>query len=613
MQKMITNRFTIKKLFGSKQSIVSRSASFLTRFAGRSFEYINYFCKARLNLLQKMRFIFCQNKIVFFFLFVLCTWMVSSCKKTYESLPLDQLTESYLWDRNDSNATYASQYLSSIYATLPVTLNRIGQDFMDAASDDAISSQISQSQIELIGTGGITIFSNPDNTWTTDYTGIRQSTIFLNNFSIVPFKNVDERRSWFGEARIMRAFFYWELVRRYGGVPLLGDSVRTLNDNIELKRNSFQECINYIVSECDRAKDSLRSDPVDRNHLGRWSKAGAMSLKARVLLFAASPLYNGNNTGTDLTGYSANDPLRWKLAADAANEVIHLNQYSLEPVFQNAFISQKSVEVIFAHLKDLGTSVETMNGPIGFSTGPGAGNTSPTAELADAFGMINGLPISDPSSGYNPADPYLNRDPRFAATLFYNGAKWLNSSIETFEGGICKPGGTITQTRTGYYLRKFMGNFENQASYSNQYHDFVYFRYAELLLNFAEARNEFSGPDLEVFSAIENIRNRAHLNPYKLDPTISKNAMREIIRNERRKELAFEEHRYWDIKRWKIAGQVFNKPLHGVRIIKNSTGNLNYTVLPVLTTKFDESKMYFYPIPYNEVVSNKNMKQNPGW
>ena len=610
---MITDRFTIKKFIVSIHSFASQAASYLKRVGARSFDYSVHFCKTQITNLQEMRNIFQVKRISFFLLFFGSAWMFSSCKKTYESLPLDQLTDQYIWDQNDSNATYASQYLSSIYASLPVTLNRIGQDFMDAASDDAISSQTSQSPIELIGTGGITIFSNPDNTWITDYTGVRLSTIFLNNFSIVPFKNADERRSWFGEARIMRAFFYWELLRRYGGVPLLGDSVRTLTDNVELPRNSFQQCVDYIVAECDRASDSLRSDPVDMNHLGRWSKAGAMSLKARVLLFAASPLYNGENTGTELTGYSANDPMRWKLAADAANDIIHLNKYSLEPVFQDAFLSQKSVEVIFAHLKELGTSVETINGPIGFSTAPGAGNTSPTAELADAFGMINGLPISDPLSRYNPDSPYLNRDHRFAATLFYNGAKWLNSSIETFEGGICKPGGTITQTRTGYYLRKFMGNFENQTSYSNQYHDFVYFRYAEVLLNFAEARNEFSGPDGEVFSAVEKIRKRAHLIPYTLDRSISKDAMREIIRNERRKELAFEEHRYWDIRRWKIAGQVYNKPLHGIQIIKNSMGELNYTVLPVITTKFDESKMYFYPIPYNEVASNKNMKQNLGW
>ncbi len=561
---------------------------------------------------NNMQTLFRQNITLLFF-FALSIIFFASCKKTYESVPLNQITDEFIWDKNDSNATYANQYLSSIYAKLPVTYNRIGQDFLDAASDDAISSQTSLSPAEIIATGGITIFSNPDDSWASDYAGIRMCNTFLGNFGVVPLKNKDEKRSWFGEARVMRAFFYWELVHRYGGVPLLGDSVRGLNDNIELPRNSFDDCIKYIVSECDRAADSLRGDPVDNNNLGRWSKAGAMALKARVLLYAASPLYNGGNIGNELNGYSGNDPQRWKLASDAAKAIMNLGVYELEPIFNDAFISQKSTEVIFAHLRTTGTSLENTNGPPGFSTAPGVGNTSPTQNLVDAFGMANGLPITDPASGYDAANPYTGRDPRFTATIFYNGATWLSSSVETFDGGISKPGGAVTQTRTGYYLRKFLGDFENQTSYSNQYHDYTFFRYAEVLLNFAEAENEFAGPDADVYAAVEAIRARAGLDPYTLEAGLSKDSMRVIIRNERRVELAFEEHRYWDIRRWKIADQVYNKPLNGMHIIKNSLGELIYNVEPVLSTKFDIAKMYFYPIPYNEVVSNKNMIQNPGW
>ena len=286
---------------------------------------------------------------VFLFATALLT-IVSSCKKTYESIPLNQLTEDYLWDKNDSNATYANQYLTSIYARLPVTFNRIGQDFLDAASDDAVSSQVSVSPVEIMATGGISVFSNPDDTWAANYTGIRMCTNFLQNFSVVPLKNADEKRSWFGEVRIMRALFYWELVRRYGGIPLLGDTIKGLKDNIELPRSSFHDCIAYIVNECDRAKDSLRPDPVDDLNLGRWSKAGAMALKARVLLYAASPLYNEKANGNELNGYTTYDKTRWQLAATAARQLMDLNIYTLEPVFKNLFISQRSSEVIFAHL-----------------------------------------------------------------------------------------------------------------------------------------------------------------------------------------------------------------------------------------------------------------------
>ena len=545
--------------------------------------------------------------------FILISFLTISCKKTYESVPLNLLTEDYIWDKSDSNGTYASQYLTSIYARLPLTYNRIGQDFIDAASDDAVSSQVSISPAEIMATGGITVFSNPDDSWAADYTGIRMCTNFLQNFGLVPLKNPDEKKSWFGEARVMRALFYWELVRRYGGVPIIGDSIKGLKDNIELPRSSFNDCIAYIVDECDRANDSLRSDPVDDLHLGRFSKASALALKTRVLLFAASPLYNEKANGNALNGYASYDKSRWQLAAAAAKQLMDLNIYTLEPVFKNIFINQRSSEVIFAHLNVPNTSIETINGPVGFSSAPGSGNTSPTQELADVFEMSNGKAISDPASGYDATKPYTHRDPRFAATLLFNGAKWLNTSLETFDGGTSKPGGSLTQTKTGFYLRKFMGNFEDQTSYANQYHDYIFFRYAEVLLNFAEAQNEFSGPDADVYSAIESIRRRAGLSPYNLPVDLSQDLMREMIHNERRRELAFEEHRFWDIRRWKIAEQVYNKPLHGTQIIKNSIGQLSYNLREVLTTAFDASKMYFYPIPYNEVVSNKNMIQNPGW
>ena len=207
-----------------------------------------------------------------------------------------------------------------------------------------------------------------------------------------------------------------------------------------------------------------------------------------------------------------------------------------------------------------------------------------------------------------------DRDPRFYATILYNGAQWLNSPLETYEGGLSGPGAsTGTQTKTGYYMRKFMGNYEDQNQYGDTYHDWIYFRYAEILLDFAEARNEFSGPDADIYSAVEKVRQRAGLDPYTLDAGLTKEAMRDIIQNERRKEFAFEEHRYWDLRRWKTADVVLSQPLHGISIIKNALGAFTYNVVPVITPVFDASKNYFYPVPYNEMISNKNMVQNPGW
>ncbi len=539
--------------------------------------------------------------------------MFGSCKKYYESVPVEAVTSDYIWDTKDSNGIYASQFLFSIYSSLPDGTNRISADFLDAGSDDAITSKTTAAPITLLATNGITIFNNPDDVWTTSYASIRKATDFLNNFGKVPLKNAYERRSWFGEARLLRAFFYWELVKRYGGVPLVGDSVKTLSDDVQIPRSSFATCVNYIVSECDRARDSLRDDPVDPSSYGRWTKDGAQALKAHVLLYAASTLYNGGNVGDSLNGYSSLDASRWKLAADAAKVIMDEGHYHLETDFKDIFLSQQSPEVISMKTNGLYFFLETQNGPINYATAPASGNTSPTQELVDAYGMSNGLPTTDPASGYNPDSPYNNRDPRLSYTVLYNGAQWLGTALQTFNGGISRPGGTTIQTRTGYYLRKFMGNFENETSYSNHYHDWIYFRYAEILLNYAEASNEFAGPSDSVFNAVEAIRQRAGLNPYTLDRSISQDSLRTIIRNERHKEFAFEEQRYWDIRRWKIAGHIYNdSPLHGISITKTADGLL-YNVVPVLTTAFDESKMYFYPIPNTEVVSNINMRQNPGW
>src|SRR5690606_31511954 len=194
----------------------------------------------------------------------------------------------------------------------------------------------------------------------------------------------------------------------------------------------------------------------------------------------------------------------------------------------------------------------------------------------------------------------------------YNGAPWLGRPVETFEGGADKPGGTKQQTKTGYYLRKFMGNFETAVNYSNVNHDHILFRYAEVLLNFAEARNErLAAPDGEVYTAVEQIRERAGLQPFQLPAGLSKDQMREVIRNERRKELAFEEHRFYDVRRWKVAEQEFNKDLSAMTIYQTGTGVIRQRT-PVLKMNFEE-RMYLAPIPFSEVIKNPQMTQNPGW
>lgn len=558
---------------------------------------------------------------------MLLSMCLFSCKKDYEKVPVEQLTINYVFNPTDSNGRNAREFLNSIYAVIPQGLNRVSSDILDAATDDAISSATGTPDVLKLATGGYTAssFPSPENVWANCYNGIRRSTIFVNNVNVVPFKEklangVSIRNALKGEARFLRAYFYFELLKRYGAVPLLGDKVYDLEDDVQFARNSFSECVEYIVSECDAIKDSLQTnpvaDPLNYSHVA--TKGAALALKARTLLYAASPLYNNAANQNPVLGYVGYNVARWQRAADAAKDIIDLNVFALTPNFKDAFFSQTNSEVIFFREVGIGKSVEEKNGPVGFPTALGNGRTSPTQELVDAFTMSNGLPISDPASGYDEGNPYSNRDPRFAMSILYNGSQWLSTSLQTFIGGVSRPGGTQQQTKTGYYMRKFMGNYENVTSYGTVNQDFLIFRYAEVLLNYAEALNEASGPSLAAMQPIIDLRKRAGIsagadNLYGLSSAFTQEQLRQVIRTERRVELAFEEHRYFDVRRWKIAETVLNRTLNGMNIQKYSSGRLEYQVAPVLAITFNDPKRYFYPIPYDEVVKNPNMQQNPGW
>lgn len=564
--------------------------------------------------------------------------IIAGCKK-YEQFPVDKVTENYVFDPLDSAGTNAQSFLYGIYAMVKNGHNRVGNDYLDAASDDAVSSQSGTVPVTLLSTNAVNSFNFPgaENVWEgTSYSGnpdsywagIRDANILINNIGVVPVKGtlpngVPTRYVWKSEARFLRAFFYFELVKRYGGVPLLGNKVYNIQDNLNLPRNTFADCISYIVNECDAIKDSLITAPVSDADSYRITKGAALALKARVLLYAASPLFNGGNidASNPLTGYADYSADRWKQAADAAKAVIDLNIYHLNTSFKDIFLAQNNPERIMIRQGGNTTDIETRNGPIGFQAG-GTGNTSPTQELVDAFPMDNGLPITDQSSGYNPADPYgvfstPKRDPRLTATVLYNGSMWLNTAVQTYEGGQSKPNSTLQQTLTGYYMRKFMGNFENATTYASHSSDWVVMRYAEILLSYAEALNEVeTAPQADVYQQLYAIRARAGIAPgvgnnYGIAQGLSKDQMRAVIQNEWRIEFAFEEHRYFDIRRWKLAQTVMNQPRRGVSITKTGSA-LTYNYVNVLTTAF-KTNQYLYPIPYNEVTKNPNMKQNPGW
>lgn len=549
-------------------------------------------------------------------------FIVSSCKKV-ETEPRDWIQADLVWDEKDKNATVAGFFLNSVYTYIPGGFNRIDGDYLDAAAGDAVPSR-TNTTIEYFNNGRISTLNNPDPYWGNSYYGIRAANIFLANIDQVPMLDLT-KQYWKAEARFIRALMYFELLKRYGGAPLVGDKIFTLDDNLELPRNTFAECVNYIVSECDAIKDKLRLETganYTTSDWGRIPKGAAIALKCRVYLYAASPLFNGGGVEANanlkaLTGYPTYDATRWQNVIAAAEELQALGYYQLQPTFINTFITNKNTEVILNKQGATNFNVETINAPSGYgSPAVSQGRTSPTEEFVKSFTMRNGLPITDPASGYVAATPYANRDLRLDNTVFYNGMTWLNRAVQTYEGGLDKPGGSIVQTRTGYYLRKFMANFATNTTYTNQYHNFVLFRYGEILLNYAEALNEMSRTE-DAVTQIKLLRARAGITAgantrYGIPAGISQADMRTLIMNERRVELAFEEHRFWDVRRWKIAPTVLSGTLNGTKITRSATNVLTYETVPVSSITFS-NKLYHMPVPYSETTKNSKLLQNEGW
>lgn len=545
----------------------------------------------------------------------------AGCNKNLEEGPLENLDSSFIWDPVDKNGTYAEQFLNDIYGNMPNGFNRIGNDMLDAATDDALPSQLS-SPINELRFGRIDAFGNPEDVWASRYATIRKANVFLGSIDKVPM-DAETKGFWKAEARFLRAFAYFELLKRYGGVPLVGDKVGTLADDFLVPRNTYAECVNYISGELDAIKTLVREAPVEGGDFGRISNAAVLALQARLHLYSASPLFNAGNLqpGNPLTGHTdVSDGAvraRWQKAADVAKELMDLNAHSLESKdkYIDVFIDRDSKEIILSYLRANTSDVEQDNGPVGYTKFGHKGYTSPTEELAEAFLMTSGSkPITDPTSGYDPEKPADGRDLRFAKVFFYNGTVWMKRPVETFTGGLDRPGGNQTQTQTGYYLRKFMYDAEKSTSLGTQPHNFPLFRYAEVLLNYAEALNEAApaqAAPAEAVAALNQVRARGNLSAI-VAANVDKVQLRALIRNERRVELCFEEHRYWDIRRWKIAGIVLNQPLHGQDIVRADDGTLTFTKVAVAQNTFSD-RMYLYAIPQQEIYRNSKLVQNPLW
>lgn len=527
------------------------------------------------------------------YILLLMTIVLLSCEtNVLDKQPLEEISEDLVW----SDIKLANLYLNDVYLYLFGGLWR-GLDCATEIGEEGHEWAAAQSW----NTGDVNPFNNSFDEWEQAYSQIRKTNLILENYVKLPGDQeaIDQLK---GQALFLRAYFYAELVNLYGGVPIIKEP-QQLGDSLSLSKNTYDECIDFILEDLDNASSLL---PVswEGSDVGRATKGAALALKSRELLFAASPLHN-----------SSNDLAKWQAAADAAKAVIDLDVYSLYPDYYRLFHEDNNQEVIFDVQYAYPTrtqGIEYRTNPQGF--GGSYGMTRPTEDLVESYEMSNGMSISNPGSGYDLQNPYVNRDPRFYASILYNGASWRGKTIETFVNGISGPG-TQDQYATslsmpGYYSRKFISESNiNAYTLDKSDENWILMRYAEVLLNYAEAELNL-GNEGEAKIYINMIRERSGMPPVPESETGEDLIAR--YRNERKIELSFEEIYFFDVRRWMLGPELVGVPVHKMHIVKNEDGTFTYDVEEMEERAWRDA-FYYLPIPGDEIQKNQNLTQNPGW
>ena len=589
-----------------------------------------------------------------FQLIVVCSLLAgtTSCKKDFlEKTPLDKFSDAAVWGDPSLTGTFVNNiYLGVPYPFTTLMLSSTVDESM--AVWDWGSSNVTKS---LMTPSDLSIFDNTfwtgsmrDQTWAKMYVHIRASNLFLEKIDAVPFDDKTKKDKLKGEVLFLRAFFYHQLVALYGGVPLITKAY-TLTDEFAAPRDTYEKCIKFISDECDKAAALL---PLTDDK-ARATKGAALALKSRTLLYAASDLYNSNGSwaggfaNKDLIGYAGGDrTARWQAAKNAAKAVIDLGIYSLyggeSPAspqaasqnYGNIFLNKGNDEDIFIQFWDVTHDGAWDRGKPGLFNGPNGwhnwGGNTPTGQLADSYEMISGIKF-DWNNPAVAADPYKDRDPRFYATMLYEGAQWRQRPSDVIAadpkgivqvGFYKKPDGTAVPGldtkkspiedwnggNTGYYLRKFIDpKIDHQ--YNSQDLPWRHFRYAEILLNYAEACLALNLED-EAKTYLNKIRKRAGM------PLITESGAGLLARyrNERRVELAYEQHRFYDVRRWMIGPEAYSDA-KGVNVngTINPDGTITGRSYSVITSQARSwnPRFYLLPIKLDEINRNNKLVQNP--
>jgi starch-binding outer membrane protein, SusD/RagB family len=594
---------------------------------------------------------------------------ISSCKKDFMNVqPLDKYSDEAVW----KDPSLIQSFINNIYLGIPHGFSNIMMSSMvdetmynaDFGSSNVTKSLITPSDLSIFDINFWTANRQREVNWIWVYKFVRSTNLFFEKIDGAPFDNPTDKNRMKGEVHFLRAYLYHNLVSMYGGVPIIKRTFG-LTDEFNVPRDSYDNCIKFIVADLDSAANLL---PLSHsgNNKGRATKGAALALKSRVLLEAASDLYNSNGSwagsyaNKELIGYVGGDrATRWQAAKDAAKAVIDLNQYSLyQPApattqeatknYSNIFLSMETSEDIFVRYFTANIDENWDGYNPGLYQNPngwhGWGSNTPTGQMVDAYEMADGSKF-DWTNPAHKAAPYNNRDPRFYASINYDGAVWrprndnaakVRDAVGIVQTGFYKkPDGSILAgldtrngpledwngTYTGYYMRKFIDP-TIEAQFIKQVQPWRYIRYTEILLNYAEACLGL-GQETEAKQYINMIRRRAKM----LDVTEAGQQLVDRYRNERRIELAFEDSRYFDVRRWMIAPQAYQDATQ-VEVVYPSDGNGNPTGTPVYNpTGWPSAKgsgnvaiaqqrawnprFYFLPIQVTEMNRNDKLIQNP--
>lgn len=576
----------------------------------------------------------------------LASGVLTSCEDMFGDFLDKQPSNELTGKQTFSNWSTTTEFHFDTYNFLRHGACRIGNSWMDAATDLAETSYSNGGTRVSFNIGNYyagAAASELSDTWEHYYRAVRKCNMLLDTIDVVP-KAIDlsdekyetDKLNYKSESRFLRAYFYWEMFLRYGPVPIVTkvlDPNSDLFTGYETRPNLKEYVVDFILPELRDCEKGLMDCATGKKagNAGRISQPMARALYSRIMLYMASDRFR-NESG-----------ITWEQAAEAAKGFIddYGSLYGLytteqDPIenYTNAILrntyGEKNNEVIFwRNDVKVGWGAISNDTPVGEG---GNGGLCPSQNLVDMYDMANGTspfaqydetgapiydetihPIIDIDGEYDDSMPWENRDPRLAASILFHGVNWGNGTINVIKGQRDNPNGNANATPTGYYLRKYIPENILSVNHSGlSFRNWIIIRYAEILLNYAEALNEAGGSREEVLNVLQPIRDRAGLTSKLTERSDLKTQteIRNFIRKERTVELAFEDHRAWDVRRWNVAEKALGRPIYGIEITQS--GDKTIYTRKIAQERVFTSKMYLYPIPEGEVWKT-NIENNPGW